>query len=322
MWVEGSALKRFCLVDSSDYGQIKETVSHHLRPHRMRMQRPKSLRSQLFGVTFGDCALLDLKYGAAVEIEIGDIRDYYLLRFTLQGAGQVSQGRDIAVLRKGSITVSSPSQCSLIQIDEKCRNLLLRVERTALENQLEIMLGRALNKPLVFEVFVDPKYGGVEVVRSTIEHICALHQHPMDDQMRLGISAYAVSVLLTQLPHNYSALINLDRRSLTPRHVRLAQDYIEAHLSEALTLAKVAEQCGVSVRTLQNGFARFLDQTPSEYLRSRRLARVHQALKSADGQASVTDILLEHGVSSIGHFATHYRKEFGCLPSVTLKQHG
>lgn len=321
MWVEDSVLKRFCLVDSSDYGQIKDVVSQHLRPHRMRLEQSRSLHSQLYGVCFGDCALLDLRYGAAVEIEIGDIQDYYLLRFTLQGAGQVFQGKDVAVLRKGTITVSSPSQHSTIQADEKCRNLLLRVERSALESQLQIMLGRALTKPLIFQMCVDPQQQGLDIVRSTIEHIHALHQHPMDDTMRLGVSAYAVSVLLTQLPHNYSALINLDRRSLTPRHVRLAQDYIESHLNEALTLVKIAEQCGVSVRTLQNGFARFLDQTPTEYLRSRRLARIHHALKNANGQTSVTDILLEHGVSSIGHFATHYRKEFGCLPSVTLKQH-
>ena len=34
----------------------------------------------------------------------------------------------------------------------------------------------------------------------------------------------------------------------------------------------------------------------------------------------VTDILLRHGISSFGHFATHYRKRYGCLPSDTLRQ--
>ncbi|MNP71197.1 DNA-binding transcriptional regulator SoxS [compost metagenome] len=75
----------------------------------------------------------------------------------------------------------------------------------------------------------------------------------------------------------------------------------------------------MSIRTLQNGFTQFLKQTPTDYMRSRRLARVHEALQQALPCDSVTDILLRHGVSSFGHFATHYRKQYGCLPSETLR---
>jgi transcriptional regulator GlxA family with amidase domain len=99
-----------------------------------------------------------------------------------------------------------------------------------------------------------------------------------------------------------------------------ARDYIEQHLGEPIALASLAQFCDVSIRTLQNGFTRFLQQTPSDYVRTRRLALVHVALQQAGPADSVTDILLRHGVASFGHFAMQYRKQYGCLPSETLRR--
>jgi AraC-like DNA-binding protein len=308
------------LIHSTGFGDIKNAVSQHLWPHHMNMREGGALNSHLYGVFFGQAALLDLHYGAPVNIDAGDITDFYLIRVTLQGGGQISPGKQTARLHQGGVTVSSPSQRSTIHTDRDCRNLILRVERPALERQLQGLLGYALKQPLLFDIEVPEEHPGLAVVRSTLAYVCELHQQPLLASLAPGLSDYVMAVLLSHLPHNYSRALQSDQGRVLPRHVKRARDYIEQHLDEPIALATVAQVCEVSIRTLQNGFSQFLEQTPSEYLRARRLARVHEALQGAGDDASVTDILLDHGVSSFGHFAMQYRKQFGCLPSDTLRK--
>jgi AraC-like DNA-binding protein len=290
----------------------------------MKMQQGGALQSQLYGVFFGSSALFDLHYGAPVEIDAGDISDYYLIRVTLEGSGMVSLGKQSAILRKGGLTISSPSERSFIRIDEDCRNLILRVDRQALERQLQVLLNRRLRQPLVFDIQVDAEHQGMAMVRTTLDYICQLYgdasQTLLTSTMGGSLSDYLLSVLLTQLPHNYSVDLLQNQRQPMPHHVKKARDYIEQHLGEPIALASLAQYCDVSIRTLQNGFTRFLQQTPSDYVRTRRLALVHLALQQAGPVDSVTDILLRHGVASFGHFAMQYRKQYGCLPSETLRR--
>jgi len=315
-------LRHHKLMSSGGFKEVQAAVSRCLWPHHMNMSAGESLKSELYGIFFGDAALFDLRYGASVEIDAGDIESFYLVRITLEGSGLIRLGPHSARLQRGSLTVSSPSQHSYIRTDRDCRSLILRVARQAMERQLQHLLDRPLNCPLVFDISVAPGHPGLPVIRQTLDYICGLCQHgePQTQPAVFGsaLSDYLVSVLLTQLPHNYQAELHAERRPL-PAHVRRVRDYIEAHLEQPLALAQLAGVGGVSVRTLQNGFSRFLGQSPSDYLRNRRLVRVHCALQQADRGDSVTDILLRHGIGSFGHFAVLYRKRYGCLPSQTLR---
>lgn len=320
MYADVTGLQGHCLIDSTGFGDIKNAVSQYLWPHQMNMREGGALDSQLYGVFFGHAALLDLHYGAPVNIDAGDISDFYLIRITLEGGGQISLGSQTARLHRGGLTVSSPSQRSTIRTDQDCRNLILRIERPALERQLQALLGHGLKQPLLFDIEVADDHPGLAVVRTTLAYVCQLHQQPLLASLAPGLSDYVIAVLLSHLPHNYSQALHKDQGRVLPRHVKRARDYMEEHLAEPIALATVAQVCEVSIRTLQNGFSQFLDQTPSQFLRARRLARVHPALQTAGSQACVTDILLDHGVSSFGHFAMQYRKQFGCLPSETLRK--
>ncbi|MDB5992957.1 MAG: AraC family transcriptional regulator [Pseudomonas sp.] len=314
-------LERHSLLNSTDYREIKDKVSHYLCPHTFNVLRDEPIYTRLNGVFFGASALLDLSYGAPVEITVGDIAEQYLFRITLQGQCEVAHGRRSAAMQSGHLSISSPFAKSRIITDGECRNLILRVDRDALETQLQRLLGRSLGPSVIFDVSVDPLGMGAVSLFHTLDYICRLYGSGVDGpSIDRSLSDYLMQLLLTQLPHNYSADLQADARVPLPHHVKKARDYIETHLNEPISLAMLSELCGVSVRTLQNGFSQFLQQAPVQYIRDRRLAVIHDALKHGRAGETVTDILLRHGINSFGHFSSAYRQRYGCLPSDTLRR--
>jgi transcriptional regulator GlxA family with amidase domain len=59
-------------------------------------------------------------------------------------------------------------------------------------------------------------------------------------------------------------------------------DIIEGHAAEPLTVEDVAEAVGIGVRALQQGFRRYLDTTPTNYLRDVWFRRVRAELAASD----------------------------------------
>jgi AraC-like DNA-binding protein len=128
-----------------------------------------------------------------------------------------------------------------------------------------------------------------------------------------------ITGLLLSHHHNYSDALLAPQSSAAPFYVRRAEAYIEAHFSEALSLADIAAHAGVSARSLQNGFQSFRHTTPIAFLRLIRLQRVHQALLVADPtDSTVTEIALQCGFSHMGEFGSSYKRTFGVTPSQTL----
>jgi AraC-like DNA-binding protein len=108
--------------------------------------------------------------------------------------------------------------------------------------------------------------------------------------------------------------------SVAVRRVRAAEDFMLANLSEILTVADVARELGLSVRTLELAFRSVHDVSPHRYLASLRLAVSRRLLLSDPDVNSVTETCLACGIGHAGRFATAYRQRFGETPSETLRR--
>ncbi len=113
-------------------------------------------------------------------------------------------------------------------------------------------------------------------------------------------------------------LTSRERASL-PDSLRLALSFLNQRLDEPIRLDELAAVAGVRPRTIEAHFKSHLGVTPLGWVRKTRLARVRQQLLTADKEASVTQIANGNGFAELGRFAAQYRKEFGELPSETLK---
>jgi len=105
---------------------------------------------------------------------------------------------------------------------------------------------------------------------------------------------------------------------LVPGPLKKALDLLEADPARAWTVDEIASVCGISRRTLQRQFRRFIGRMPMAFLRDLRLGRARQELLRASGGASVTDIARRSGFNHVGRFATQYHARYGESPSATL----
>jgi len=103
------------------------------------------------------------------------------------------------------------------------------------------------------------------------------------------------------------------------RLVRRAEEYMQAHLGEPLSVLDLCRELGVSERTLHYAFQEVRGLSPMAYFQARRLNAVRQELKAAPaGTTTVREIAQRWGFWHTGEFASAYRRLFGELPSQTF----
>ncbi|MFF3755249.1 AraC family transcriptional regulator [Streptomyces sp. NPDC002018] len=129
-----------------------------------------------------------------------------------------------------------------------------------------------------------------------------------------------VNGFLLATVHSHSEALRAPAAAARPAAVRVAVDLIEADPRAPLTVAMLASSCDVSVRTLQNGFRRYLGMAPMAYVREVRLRRAHEELRAADPFAeSVAAVARRWGFRHLGRFAAAHEARYGQTPLKTLR---
>lgn len=94
-------------------------------------------------------------------------------------------------------------------------------------------------------------------------------------------------------------------------------DYIEAHLTDDLSLETISEYAGVSDYHFRKIFFYISGITLSEYIKNRRLSEANMDLLHGH---KVTDVALKYGYDSIDGFTRAFKKWSGFLPSDVMKK--
>ena len=99
--------------------------------------------------------------------------------------------------------------------------------------------------------------------------------------------------------------------------VQKMQDYIEAHLTEEITLATLADLCNFSPWYAHRLFREHTGYAPAEYVRRMRLAK--SALRLKTEQTKIIDVAFDLGFASVDGYTRAFRKEFGINPGEYAK---
>lgn len=276
----------------------------------------------------GPLLLGELTYDSDVRIECGELVSSYHVNLPLTGRVATSHRGHDAIATPDRAAVYGPEGPTVLSRWESgSRQLCLKIDRWALESSLSAQLGRELARPVEFEPELDvgagPGRGWRDLVlflHDQIHRRGGLAHQPLT-------AAPLVDALLNGL---LSSVGHRDRDDLvrsdsgpTASVVRRALDYFHDRAAEPVTVSDVAAHCCVSVRTLQEAFAREVGRTPMAGLRRIRLWRAHDELIAADPTAeTVSRVAHRWGFTNPGRFAAAYGDEFGEPPAVTLRRSG
>ncbi|MBQ4524039.1 MAG: helix-turn-helix transcriptional regulator [Lachnospiraceae bacterium] len=92
-----------------------------------------------------------------------------------------------------------------------------------------------------------------------------------------------------------------------------AQQYIEVHYAEKITVNYLAELGNLSVSSFNRVFKKETKMTPMDYLMEIRLQQAKKLLRRKE--VSVTEVAIRCGFSSSAHFSASFRKWYGLTPT-------
>jgi len=272
------------------------------------------------GVRFGPVTIGEVRYGTDVYVTTGDLETAYHVLVPLSGA---VQGRQL-----GYVVAADPSCALVLQpvgdieltMAADCRVLSVKVERAALEREMDATLDRQVASPLPlsasFPTRSGPGRSWSALLRLLLQELGRPDGLLDQPQMARHWRDLVISGLALTVEHPYSHEPSVRR----PRTVKRALDAMHAEPGKQFTAVELAAIAGVGVRVLQESFKQHVGMSPMTYLRRMRLDGVHAELSRADPwQVAVSEVATRWGFAHLGRFAGAYKQRFGVAPSQTLR---
>jgi AraC-like DNA-binding protein len=287
------------------------------------VSRASTFATQIFGTQGLGMHLSRVKTSGALRVHSQLPEDSYVVVLAISGELEHHAAGEIVPVKPGCGFVGSPAQQVEVETPEKFEIFFVRFSSESIVAELQKLLLREINVPLVFSSRFELSSQAGQRYRQSVMRLCGQLE---GRTRRAGHETHAfamakslITLLLEGHRHNYTRLL-ARAHAADPWQVRAAEEYIRANLDLPLSLGDICLAADVSARTLQHSFRRKRGYTPMEFLRKLRLERVRDELCRMERNVSVTEAALNCGFSHLGRFARDYRAHFGEKPSETLSR--
>ncbi len=257
--------------------------------------------------------------------------DFFKLHFRMTGHSRVGQAasptsQDVRPFTMSTLVQPQDSyKEEHFTAGEHERSLTICCSRDFLREQLGLDDVRGVDDPINpylsrvrrFELQQFPLHA------EQIELVDALIDAPAADPYRgLSVESKAAALLHGFLsgmaekrqPGANGGLVGADLARMT----RLKR-HLDTRLGEAVDLADLAREHGMTERRLANSFRKAYGKTASEYMNDARMTRARLLLEL--GQVSVTEVAYRVGYGHVANFSTAFKRTFGMSPQAVRKEH-
>jgi AraC-like DNA-binding protein len=294
-------------------------------PHVHLVSDPQSLSLTQRVAGIGPILVVELIVGSDVEIHCGELCTAYRVNVPRSGrVDSVHRGSSLAV-GPGAAALYKPEGDAGARWAAGTRLLGVRIDRCAIEDALSDALGRQLMSQIDFTSCMSVE---ARAARSWVNMLSVLAEQLFRPDCLLNKPMAGlpfvdslVRGLLLAADNPYRSAITGETHVVSPRAVRAAVENIEEEAHLPLTVSSIAGRCHVSVRSLQEGFRRYLDASPMTYLREVRLRRAHESLLESDPSTTgVAAVAYHWGFTNLGRFAAAHTARYDEPPAATLRR--
>jgi AraC-like DNA-binding protein len=268
-----------------------------------------------------DVTLIHARYLQRHSLGFGEasfVRQYFMLG----GAGRFSTGA-----RQGELSAAGPSPIIPVNtpVDlafEQSDLLVLRIELSALKRYLAVLIGRDIDRDVVFhdDTGINPAVGSL---RRGAFHFASDYNargQNLSDLVVVETERMLIMKFLMSNWHNYTLELLRKPPQVSNSAIKKVKEFIEANWNKPIDVEGMAAVARVSARSLFRQFKKDCGCSPAEFAKQIRLTRAKEMLERGGAEATVLDIAFSCGFQNAGHFARDFKLAFGELPSAALKR--
>ena len=248
---------------------------------------------------------------SGIELQTGTSIDQFALPFhfhdsyqfdvMLEGSRSYRLRRGVRTGAPGLLCVMHPGEGHAVRLaGATCSFRTMNVSPERLREASEQVTGRREPPTFRFEIHDE----------ATVKLFLTAHRS-MESSSEFGADC-ALTAFLGDLVAKHAG--NCGWLCDTASHVRLrlACDYVEAHLTEHISLTRLAAEVGISKYYLVRQFTEAFGLPPHSYQIRLRIARARELLARA---LAVKRVSAELGFADQSHFGRHFRRATGLTPA-------
>lgn len=318
---------RYTSVSTLDLHEASRTIERLQGPFiaRPRASAPAQA-TQVRAASCGSIALSNFKFGTTIDIVPHGLGGAILVTTAVHGmAGMAVCGKTVGT-GPGGTFISQEEDAPTFLYEPDTEVLKLRFERRRFESACIKMYGRIPAEPLHFHTQMTRPDGARRweaLLHYVVATVNAAGEIPLGEAEAASMEELLMLTLLSVQPHNADPRYASPVRTVSPRQLRFAVDYIHENLDSDISLGDIAAAAGCSIRSLNRSFQHASDTSPMQYVQKLRLERIRAellGLKSHD--RTIADLAYQWGYRHLGEFNRKYRDSFGETPSETRRRSG
>ena len=149
------------------------------------------------------------------------------------------------------------------------------------------------------------KIANQNIIKHFIDSLIFYFEHPDLVNSELLVLKIKELILLLLQSDNSATITELMSNLFSPRQANL-KDIIQNHLFSNFSLNELAKMAGLSLSSFKRDFQNIYNDTPANYLRTKKIEKAIDLLKQSN--YSVSEICFQIGLNDTSHFTKMFKK--------------